>query len=198
MSSERYCYHCGKLIFGKGFKFNGLTLAKINYCFHCGARQGNRGTKLRGDMDNTTSGYIEIIFNDHKKKTKKPNVKNTGQFRIYADNDMEWMFPVEDAISPAHVLFLGLGQFLKATERRSDITLYCSDLDGVYYLLEKREPPHPDEKVICQVVRNKLKERPFVVLQYLEKDFVETKIKFLKSRFMKGQKGKGVPVKPEA
>jgi hypothetical protein len=136
-------------------------------------------------------GFVETYF--PKSGYPGPKAKfyhDVGRISIFADDDMEWFFPIKNhATSQKLVLYYGLVEFLnRATLPRSAIDLYVDDID-IDDNCSGKAPSFLDEKLAWNTLKNTLKRRPHIAVRYLPPELLKEKLKFLKMRFAKGQKG---------
>ena len=175
----------------------------FNYCPYCGKKQKKRkklGLNLKAKGQTIPNGFIEILYEEGSRKMDSPEAPNSlGRFRVFADGDMEWMYPITGALSPSHVLYLGLSNFLNEnTLEHSAIHLHTEDIHAVNSLLDKKElSAHPDEAAACRYVKRMLKSRPLITIKFLEARLLREKLGFMKARFNKEQQGRGIEQIPD-
>ena len=172
------------------------TVKKPMFCHCCGYDlTGKAGTNLKG-VDEYPRGFVEMHFSKDGYDDRKARYSHdSGYISIFFDNDMEFMIPVKNAKSARQVLYSGLIDFLnKHTVQDSAVDLYIHDI----YLdnrLDGRGPVFPDDKRYWEVLKRKLSYRPHIMINMISSQLLTEKLKFLKARFAKGQKGKELPKK---
>ncbi len=150
-----------------------MMMEMIRNCPHCGEILLDPRKKVAEFIP--PSGFVEVRFHPQHLECA---------IQIFADNDMEWLFPLDgDLPSRRAVLLSGLYCFLATvTEFYSAINLYCNDPMFAVPGLE----PQRHEKVewdLWKDVKSRLARRSYISINYSSKKLLNEKLNFLKARF---------------
>jgi len=120
-------------------------------------------------------GYVEVYF----EKTS-----HCGFVKIFTDDERAWMYPIVKASSECQVLYDGLAEFMDtATDPDSPIDLFVDDPYIVSSYDDGRRFAKQADKDAWVRLKNRMRNRPYILLHLIGPRMLREKLDFLKYQF---------------